>query len=224
MCNRDAAVPSATKTLVRLSRSHPRTCRYSIMCFFQTANATLRPMTAPRTLASILAPILAQYFLRPSILSLGQLPIHRSTWLSPGLMKVSDWLSSHRNESQNLTFLAGTDASGYEVRVEASSNSNLMSASNLRLGTLTTNQSVSYDRIILNSFEMFSVLMKGNTQLTLSNICFDKDKSYLIIKVMYTYIHRCHLWWIKYHLSGLEESIWRFKGIGGNGAPQKWLL
>ncbi|CAI8021310.1 hypothetical protein GBAR_LOCUS12649, partial [Geodia barretti] len=71
------------------------------------------------------------------------------------------------NSSFNLTISwadESTDASGYEVRVEASSRSSLMSASNLRLGTLTTNQS-------------------GNTQLTLSNICFDKDKSYLIIKV-----------------------------------------
>jgi hypothetical protein len=71
------------------------------------------------------------------------------------------------NSSFNLTISwadeTGTDASGYVVHVEGSSSSSLTS-SNLRLGTFTTNQSV-------------------NTQLTLSNICFKKDKSYLIFKV-----------------------------------------
>jgi hypothetical protein len=70
------------------------------------------------------------------------------------------------NSSFNLTISwadESTDASGYVVHVEGSSSSSLTS-SNLRLGTFTTNQSV-------------------NTQLTLSNICFKKDKSYLIFKV-----------------------------------------
>ena len=91
------------------------------------------------------------------------------------------------------------------VHVEGSSSSSLTS-SNLRLGTFTTNQSVSYERIVLNPFDMFSILMKVNTQLTLSNICFKKDKSYLIFKVMHTYMSSM-VKIKKKTLSGLEESV-----------------